>query len=102
MVHAKLAAAGVQVSVGTVAGIMAENGRAAKRMRAFKRTTIPSDPDKIFQDLIGGDFTAEVPGTKLVGDITGRHGLHRHGGTGPDGARDRERIADSANAASFT
>lgn len=70
MVHAKLAAAGVQVSVGTVAGIMAENGWAAKRMRAFKRTTIPSDPDKIFQDLIGRDFTAEVPGTKLVGDIT--------------------------------
>jgi putative transposase len=70
MVHAKLAAAGVQVSVGTVAGIMAENGWAAKRMRAFKRTTIPSNPDKIFQDLIGRDFTAEVPGTKLVGDIT--------------------------------
>lgn len=44
MVHTKLAAAGVEVSVGTVAAIMAENGWAAKRMRAFKRTTIPSDP----------------------------------------------------------
>lgn len=49
---------------------MAENGWAAKRMRAFKRTTIPSDPDKVFEDLIGRDFTAEAPGTRLVGDIT--------------------------------
>jgi hypothetical protein len=47
MVHTKLAAAGIEVSVGTVAIIMAENGWAAKRMRAFKRTTIPSDPDKL-------------------------------------------------------
>jgi putative transposase len=70
MVHTKLTAAGIEVSVGTVAGIMAENGWAAKRMRAFKRTTIPSDPDKVFEDLIGRDFTAEAPGTRLVGDIT--------------------------------
>lgn len=33
--------------MGTVAAIMAENGWAAKRMRAFKRTTIPSNPDKV-------------------------------------------------------
>jgi putative transposase len=70
MVHTKLAAAGIQVSVGTVAAIMAENGWAAKRMRAFKRTTIPSDPDKVFADLIGRDFTSAAPGTRLVGDIT--------------------------------
>ena len=70
MVHTKLAATGVEISVGTVAAIMAENGWAAKRMRAFKRTTIPSDPDKVFADLIGRDFTSDTPGTKLVGDIT--------------------------------
>ncbi len=70
MVHAKLAVAGTEVSVGTVASIMAENGWVAKRMRAFKRTTIPSDPDKVFADLIGRDFTSETPGTRLVGDIT--------------------------------
>lgn len=70
MVHAKLRAVGVQVSLGTVAAIMAENGWAAKRMRAFKRTTIPSDPDKVFADLIVRDFTSETPGTRLVGDIT--------------------------------
>ncbi|MDJ0315382.1 IS3 family transposase [Arthrobacter sp. H35-D1] len=70
MVHTKLAADGVAVSVGTVATIMTENGWAAKRMRAFKRTTIPSDPDKVFKDLIFRDFTAETPGTRMVGDIT--------------------------------
>jgi putative transposase len=70
MVHTKLAAAGIEVSVGTVAGIMAENGWAAKRLRAFKRTTIPSDPDKVFADLIGRDFTSGTPGTRLVGEIT--------------------------------
>ena len=70
MVHAKLTSTGVKISVGTVAAIMAENGWAAKRMRAFKRTTIPSDPDKVFADLIGRDFTSDTPGTKLVGDIT--------------------------------
>ncbi|POH56786.1 transposase [Arthrobacter glacialis] len=70
MVHAKLSTAGVEVSVGTVATIMAENGWQARRMRAFKRTTTPCDPDKVFKDLIGRDFTAETPGTRLVGDIT--------------------------------
>jgi transposase InsO family protein len=70
MVHTKLAATGVEVSVGTVAAIMAENGWAAKWMRAFKRTTRPSDPDKVFADLFGRDFTSDTPGTKLVGDIT--------------------------------
>lgn len=70
MVHAKLSANGVEVSVGTVASIMAENGWQARRMRAFKRTTIPADHGRVFQDLIGRDFTAETPGTRMVGDIT--------------------------------
>lgn len=70
MVHTKLATEGVAVSVGTVATIMAKNGWAARRMRAFKRTTTPCDPDQVFKDLIGRDFTADTPGTRLVGDIT--------------------------------
>ncbi|WP_232085323.1 IS3 family transposase, partial [Arthrobacter sp. SO5] len=37
MVHTKLAATGVEISVGTVAAVMTEKGWAAKRMRAFKR-----------------------------------------------------------------
>lgn len=65
MVHTKLAAAGTEVALGTVAAIMAENRWAAKRMRAFKRTTVPSDPDKVFEDLIGRDFTAETEYLKL-------------------------------------
>ncbi|MBW4095226.1 MAG: IS3 family transposase [Acidobacteria bacterium] len=69
MVHTQLAADEVTVSVGTVATIMAEIGWQARRTRAFKRTTIPGDPDKVFKDLIGRDFTAETPGNRLVGDI---------------------------------
>ncbi len=49
---------------------MAENGWQAKRMRAFKRTTISDDSAPIFEDLLKRDFTAQAPGTKLVGDIT--------------------------------
>lgn len=45
MVHAKLAAAGTEVSVGTVASIMAENGWVAKRMRAFRETSLRSNPE---------------------------------------------------------
>lgn len=55
MLHAKHAVAGADVSVGTVASIMAENG------------WVPSDPDKVFADLIGRDFTSDTPGTRLVG-----------------------------------
>ncbi|MEE9095790.1 DDE-type integrase/transposase/recombinase [Pseudarthrobacter phenanthrenivorans] len=39
-------------------------------MHAFKGTTIPSNPDKVFADLIGRDFTSEAPGTRLVADVT--------------------------------
>lgn len=49
---------------------MAENGWAAKRMWAFKRTTIRSDPEKVFEDLMGRELAADAPGTELVGNIT--------------------------------
>ncbi|MHA7271558.1 DDE-type integrase/transposase/recombinase [Arthrobacter sp. HLT1-20] len=39
-------------------------------MRTFKRTSTPSDPQKVFKDLIGRHFTAAAPGTRLVGDNT--------------------------------
>lgn len=62
MIHTKLVAAGgIEVSVGTLAAIMAEDGWAAKRTRAFERTTIPLDPNKVFADLSGQDFTSEAP-----------------------------------------
>ena len=70
VVQQKLAHEGVTVSVGTVASIMAENGWKARRMRAFKRTTRQDAGAKFFPDLVRRDFTAEVPGTVLYGDIT--------------------------------
>lgn len=61
---------GIAVSVGTVADIMRANALVAVQPRAFKTTTV-TDPDAaIPADAIGRDFTAEAPGTRLVGDIT--------------------------------
>ncbi|WP_333482033.1 hypothetical protein [Arthrobacter sp. B2a2-09] len=70
MVQAKLAENGIEMSVGTVATIMAEIGWVAKRMHGFKGTSIPSDPEKDFKDLIGRDFTADTADSRLMGDIT--------------------------------
>ena len=53
-----------------VRSIMAKLGLRACQPRAYKTTTQP-DPDAGGPaDLLGRDFTAEQPGTKLVGDIT--------------------------------
>jgi transposase InsO family protein len=54
-----------------VRSIMAEHGLKACQPRAYKTTTQP-DPDGPAgsADLLGRDFTADTPGTKLVGDIT--------------------------------
>ena len=58
-------------SAKLVRSIMAELGLKACQPRACKTTTQP-DPDATGQpaDLVGRDFTADTPGTKLVGDIT--------------------------------
>lgn len=54
-----------------VRSVMAELGLTAYQPRAYKTTTQP-DPDQPAApaDLVGRDFTADQPGTKLVGDIT--------------------------------
>ena len=54
-----------------VRSIMAELGLRACQPRAYKITTQP-DPDAAGQprDLVRRDFTADIPGVKLVGDIT--------------------------------
>jgi putative transposase len=59
------------VSLKLVRAVMAELGLAGCQPQSYKTTTRP-DPDATGQpaDLVGGDFTAEQPGTKLVGDIT--------------------------------
>ena len=49
---------------------MREPGLRACQPRAYKRTTLPGEQPVTSPDLIGRDFTAAVPGTRLVGDIT--------------------------------
>ena len=57
-------------SAKLVRSVMAELGLKACQPRAYKTTT-DSDPTATGPtDLVGRDFTAQVPGTKLVGDIT--------------------------------
>lgn len=57
-------------SVGLVADLMRELGLRACQPRAYKRTTVPGEAPVSSPDLIGRDFTAAAPGTRLVGDIT--------------------------------
>lgn len=69
-VHAVLARAGLACDPQTVRSIMAEKGLvAAPPRRKGPRTTIAADATDL-PDLLERDFTAEVPATKLVGDIT--------------------------------
>jgi transposase InsO family protein len=61
---------GMPVAVGTVADIMRELGLAAVQPRSYKATTDPDPDAQVPSDAIGRDFTADAPGTRLVGDIT--------------------------------
>lgn len=61
---------GQACSVGLVADIMREHHLVAVQPRAFRVTTVPADAGGYPPDLIERDFTADVPGTRLVGDIT--------------------------------
>jgi transposase InsO family protein len=69
-VAAQLDRDGHPCSVGLVAGLMRELGLRACQPRAYKRTTVPGEQPVTSPDLIGRDFTAAAPGTRLVGDIT--------------------------------
>jgi len=69
-VAAQLSRDGHPCSVGLVADLMRELGLRACQPRAYKRTTVPGEQPVISPDLIGRDFTAAGPGTRLVGDIT--------------------------------
>jgi putative transposase len=69
-VAAQLNREGHPCSVGLVADLMRELGLRACQPRAYKRTTVPGEEPVLRPDLIGRDFTAEAPGTRLVGDIT--------------------------------
>jgi putative transposase len=69
-VTAQLNREGIECSVGLVADLMREAGLRACQPRAYKRTTVPGKDPQARPDLIGRDFTADAPGTRLVGDIT--------------------------------
>jgi len=57
-------------SAKLVRSIMAELGLKACQPRAYKTTTAADPGAPGPADLLGRDFTADTPGTKLVGDIT--------------------------------
>jgi putative transposase len=69
-VTAQLNREGHPCSVGLVADLMREAGLRACQPRAYKRTTVQGKDAIARPDLIGRDFTADAPGTRLVGDIT--------------------------------
>ena len=69
-VAAELNRRGHACSVGLVAELMREAGLKACQPRAYKTTTVPGEQPVTSPDLISRDFTADTPGTRLVGDIT--------------------------------
>lgn len=69
-VTAQLNREGHPCSVGLVADLMRELGLAGCQPRAYKRTTLPGEQPVHSPDLIGREFTADMPGQRLVGDIT--------------------------------
>lgn len=69
-VHADLVDWGYPCQVETVRSIMAELGLVACQPRAYKVTTRPGQVAAEVPDRLQRDFTAQAPGTTLVGDIT--------------------------------
>ncbi|MGH3505531.1 MAG: IS3 family transposase [Nocardioidaceae bacterium] len=69
-VHASLARSGHVCCPELVRSIMRELGLVPCQPRPFRPTTTQSDGTPPAPDLVGRDFTAAEPGTKLVGDIT--------------------------------
>lgn len=70
-IHAELARMGRYCDPDTVRSIMLERGLVACQPRARRRcTTKRAAQVADIPDLVGRDFTAAVPGAKLVGDVT--------------------------------
>lgn len=69
-VHAQLIREGMEAGPELVRALMVEQGLVACQPRPYKVTTVADVDDDAPADLVQRDFTADVPGTKLVGDIT--------------------------------
>jgi putative transposase len=69
-VHAVLARSGEQVGPDLVRALMRELDLRPCQPRPWRPTTTEADRAHRIPDLVGRDFTAPAPGTKLVGDIT--------------------------------
>ncbi|MGA5135446.1 IS3 family transposase [Streptomyces olivoreticuli] len=72
-IHAELCRLGRRVNRKRVARLMREHGIQGAHRRRRRRRRSLTRPDKKAKpalDLIGRDFHAEIPGTKMVGDIT--------------------------------
>jgi putative transposase len=69
-VHAVLVRSGEHVSAELVRELMRELELWPCQPRPWRPTTTDADEGHRIPDLVGRDFTAEAPGTKLVGDIT--------------------------------
>ena len=69
-IHAELVRAGERVGPELVRKLMHEMGLIPVQPKPFRTTTEPDPdaPDTV--DLVKRDFTAQRPGTKVVGDIT--------------------------------
>jgi len=66
----ELNARGHACSVGLIADLMRAQGLKAVQPRAYRVTTVHGVDQDYPPDLLERDFTADEPGTKLVGDIT--------------------------------
>lgn len=70
-IHADLARMDEEASPELVRTLMRELGLKSCQPRPFRpATTIPDEHARAVPDLVDRDFDAEIPGTKLVGDIT--------------------------------
>jgi len=69
-IRAALARQGERVTPELVRAIMRERGLNPCQPRPLRPTTTHAGHVGAIPDLVARDFTADTPGTKLVGDIT--------------------------------
>ncbi|QOC92262.1 IS3 family transposase [Micromonospora craniellae] len=69
-VHAELVRGGVEVDDDLVRRLMGAKGLVPVQVKRRRGLTVPDRAAGPIPDLVGRDFTATVPGVKMVGDIT--------------------------------